>query len=143
MAAVLLVEDEPFVRRFITDALNDAGHAVHAVQNAEVALVILEEGVRFDLLITDIMLPWGIDGVELADRARRLQPDLGVIYVTGFARRNLSALHGTLLTKPMRISELLAAVKGAVAEGDARRPPPAAARRSPDTTEDDRGWRRG
>jgi CheY-like chemotaxis protein len=133
MAAVLVVEDEPFVRRFLTEALNDAGHAVHAVQNAEVALVILEEGVRFDLLITDIMLPWGIDGLELADRAKRIQPDLTVIYVTGFAgvaRRDLSALHGALLTKPMRVSQLLAAVGSAVAQAAARRAPPAAAIRA-------------
>jgi CheY-like chemotaxis protein len=147
MAAVLVVEDEPFVRRFLTDALNDAGHAVHAVQNAEVALVILEEGVRFDLLITDIMLPWGIDGLELAQRAKRIQPDLGVVYVTGlagFTRCDLSALHGALLTKPMRVSQLLAAVEGAVAERGARSAPGVPGiRRQAASKEEHRPWRRG
>jgi CheY-like chemotaxis protein len=147
MATVLVVEDEAFVRRFLTEALSGAGHAVHAVQNAEVALVILEEGVRFDLLITDVMLPWGIDGLELAERAKRIQPDLKVVYVTGlagFARRDLSALHGALLTKPMRVSQLLAAVKAAVAERDARGAPRVAGiRRHAATTEEHRPWRRG
>jgi CheY-like chemotaxis protein len=118
MLNVLLVEDEPHAREFITTVLNDAGHAVHAVQNAEVALVILEEGVRFDLLITDIMLPWGMDGIQLAERATRLQPELRCLYVTGlagFSRRELGALRGPLLTKPMRVAKLCAAVDEAMA----------------------------
>jgi CheY-like chemotaxis protein len=120
MLRVLLVEDEPHAREFITTVLNDGGHAVHAVQNAEVALVILEEGVRFDLLITDIMLPWGIDGIQLAERATRLQSGLRCLYVTGlagFTRRELGALHGPLLTKPMRVTKLRAAVEEAMSGG--------------------------
>jgi CheY-like chemotaxis protein len=118
MLNVLLVEDEPHAREFIIEALTDAGHSVHGVQNGEVALVILEEGVHFDLLITDIMLPWGIDGLELVNRARRIRPALRFLYITGlagFSRRDLSALHGPLITKPMRLAQLLAAVESAAA----------------------------
>jgi CheY-like chemotaxis protein len=120
MARVLLVEDEPSTRAFLTEALEMAEHTVHAVANAEIALLMLEEGIRFDLLVTDILLPWGIDGIELADRAKDLRPDLKFLYVTGFAGytgRDVNAFHGVLLTKPMRVAELHSAADEALAGG--------------------------
>lgn len=120
MYAVLLVEDEPSTREFLAEALLEGGHRVHAVQNAEVALLMLEEGVPCDVVVTDVLLPWGIDGFEFARRARTVRPELKFLYVTGhsaLAHEDASALDGVLLTKPMRLYELHAAVEEAVAGG--------------------------
>ena len=82
--------------------------------NAEVALQILVAKVKFDLLFTDIVMSGVIDGFELADRAKRLQPDLKVLYATGFApvsRRSVDKLRGKPIHKPYRPDELASEVR--------------------------------
>jgi CheY-like chemotaxis protein len=121
--SILVVEDEDDVRELVATSLRHRGFSVLSVPNAEVALQILMEQVRFDLLFTDIVMPGVIDGFELADRAKRLQPDLKVLYATGFAhvsRRSIDTLHGKLIQKPYRPDELASEVHRALESGGAR-----------------------
>jgi CheY-like chemotaxis protein len=82
---VLVVEDNPAVRNFVTEALRSAGYQVFDAESAEVALDLLslsEESV--DLLLTDVVLP-RMDGYELARVARAVRPSLSVLYMSGYA----------------------------------------------------------
>ena len=86
MKRVLLVDDDDSVRGFLAMALRRAGYEVIAVDTAEMALNFFEQehvgGV--DLLLTDIVLP-GMDGLALAKRANDHQPDIHVLFITGFS----------------------------------------------------------
>ena len=115
--SILVVEDEDDVRELVATSLRHRGFSVLSVPNAEVALQILMEQVKFDLLFTDIVMPGIIDGFELADRAKRLQPDLKILYATGFAhvsRRSVDTLHGKLIQKPYRPDELASEIRRAL-----------------------------
>jgi PAS domain S-box-containing protein len=82
---VLIVEDEPTVRMLITDVLDSAGyHAIEAADGAA-GLKVLESGARVDLLITDVGLPGGMNGRQVADAGRVLRPGLKVLFITGYA----------------------------------------------------------
>jgi|HubBroStandDraft_1064217.scaffolds.fasta_scaffold07189_6 CheY-like chemotaxis protein len=121
--SILVVEDEDDVRELVATSLRHRGFSVLSVPNAEVALQILMEQVKFDLLFTDIVMPGIIDGFELADRAKRLQPDLKILYATGFAhvsRRSAETLHGKLIQKPYRPDELAIEVRRALESDSAR-----------------------
>ena len=112
--SILVVEDEDDVRELISTSLRNRGFSVLSVPNAEVALQILLEEVKFDLLFTDIVMPGIMDGFELADRAKRLQPGLKVIYATGYShvsRRPVEQLHGKLIQKPYRPDEIAVEVR--------------------------------
>ena len=114
--SILVVEDEDDVRELVSSSLRARGFSVLSVPNAEVALQILMEHVKFDLLFTDIVMPGVMDGFELADRAKRLQPGLKVIYATGFShisRRSSDQLHGKLIHKPYRPDEIAEEIRTA------------------------------
>ncbi len=109
MHSILFVDDDAAIRELMRRVLQHQGFFVHAVPTAEVALMLLQEGIHFDLLITDIVMPGGMNGFELADRAKALQPSLNIIYLTGFVnlpRRRLAELRGKLVAKPVRPSQL-------------------------------------
>lgn len=112
--SILVVEDEDDLRDLVATSLRNRGFSVLSVPNAEVALQILMEQVKFDLLFTDIVMPGIINGFELADRAKRLQPDLKILYTTGFsqvAADSARTLHGKLIRKPYRQDELASHVR--------------------------------
>jgi CheY-like chemotaxis protein len=92
--SILVVEDEPIVRMLVVDQLDDLGYRTVEAQDGHQALVLLRERGRFDLLLTDVGLP-GMDGRELASAARDLQPDLKILFATGYA-----ASHATMLGLP-------------------------------------------
>ena len=109
MYNVLFVDDEAMMRELVRCALEPRGYFVHAVPTAEVALMILKEDIHFDVMITDVVMPGGMNGFELAEAATRLQPGLQVIYLTGFVnlpRRQIAQLRGKLVYKPVLPSEL-------------------------------------
>ena len=81
---VLLVEDEDELRTMAEDALRTIGLGVVTAASAEIALVKLASAGPFDALVTDIILP-GLSGVELAQGARRVQPGIPVLYMTGYS----------------------------------------------------------
>jgi CheY-like chemotaxis protein len=80
---VLLVEDELLISQLVADWLSERGFAVHAAATGDEALAYMGDGGAVDVLFTDINLPGGIDGAELAQRARQMRPDLPIVYASG------------------------------------------------------------
>lgn len=83
--AILLVDDNAALQRVTVRRLTALGYRVHDAENGPAALAIIEAGERFDLLFTDIGLPGGMNGFELAHQARRRLPGLKVLFTTGYA----------------------------------------------------------
>jgi CheY-like chemotaxis protein len=81
--SVLLVEDEVLISRLIADRLSERGFAVYATASGEEAMLYLDSGERVDALVTDINLPGGMDGAQLARKARQRRPELPVVYTSG------------------------------------------------------------
>lgn len=113
---VLVVDDEPTVRMLIVDALSELGYACAEAVDGPSALALLQGGTKIDLLITDVGLPGGLNGRQVADAARSLRPDLKTLFITGYAE-NAVLNHGHIergmevLTKPFAISDLTARVE--------------------------------
>lgn len=108
---VLLVEDEMLVRAIAEEDLAEIGCDVTAAATGDEAAQLLRDGARFDLLVTDIRMPGAIDGWALAKLARTIQPDIKVIYVSGFAGDNHEPVCGSqFIKKPYRIDQLREAV---------------------------------
>ncbi len=113
MARILLAEDDDNMRAFLTRALERAGHAVTAVGDGDTALA-LAGGTNFDLLLADVVMP-GIDGIELARRASALQPELRVMFITGFAavalnQPGFAPRQPRVLAKPFHLRQLVGEV---------------------------------
>jgi len=116
---VLLVEDEPLVRELLHEDLADAGLAVHPVDCAEAGLAALEtDSGTLAVLVTDVNLGPGMDGVALVAEAQRRWPHIGVVVMTG-EESNLGRLPEPLrhscLIKPFNPPRLVAAVNALVA----------------------------
>lgn len=112
MARVLIVEDEGLLRELAVDEFCDAGYAVEQAANAEEALTILKHGAAFDVLFTDVRMPGSLDGWELGRIAGEIQPDIRVIYATGYSEttRSLSETEH-FLQKPYRCENVLGLIK--------------------------------
>ncbi|MGN2429402.1 response regulator [Pseudomonas syringae] len=112
---ILVVDDEPAVRLLIAELLEDLGYVVLQAEKGSDALVILQSKAAIDLLITDVGLPGGMNGRQVADAAREVRPDLKILFVTGYAENAVLA-HDTLepgmhvLPKPFAIAELIGRV---------------------------------
>lgn len=114
MSRILLAEDDDDMRRFLAKALEKAGYEVSAYENGRSAYETLK-GESFNLLLTDIVMP-EMDGIELARRATQLDPDLKVMFITGFAAVALNPDTETpkdakVLSKPFHLRELVGAVE--------------------------------
>ncbi len=107
--AVLLVDDEEYIRVVAVDMLTELGFEVREADSAEAALRALDEGLRPDLLITDHLMP-GVTGVELANAVCARLPATKVLIVSGFAEAEGLDLALPRLTKPFVQSELAAAL---------------------------------
>ncbi|WP_271204467.1 cell cycle two-component system response regulator CpdR [Methylopila jiangsuensis] len=110
---ILLAEDDDDMRRFLVKALENAGHAVVSFDNGLSAYHRLREE-PFELLLTDIVMP-EMDGIELARRATQLDPDIKVMFITGFAAVALNPDSQTpkdakILSKPFHLRELVSEV---------------------------------
>jgi len=109
MIRILLAEDDHAMREYLTRALERSGYAVSAVDRGTAALPLLESE-RFDLLLTDIVMP-EMDGIELAQRASDLAPGMRVMFITGFAAVTLKAgkqvPHARVLSKPFHLRDLV------------------------------------
>ena len=108
---ILLVEDDTDLRRVVCEALELMGHNVTTAVDGRDALVKLEQG-EFDVICSDVAMPNGMSGIELAERVRVLYPELRLILTSGYPRSELGALpDGTMfLTKPYRLAQLLDAL---------------------------------
>jgi nitrogen-specific signal transduction histidine kinase/ActR/RegA family two-component response regulator len=117
---VLVVEDEEAVRRLTERILQQSGFAVLSAADGPEALAILEApGSQIDLLVTDVVLPGGIDGGEIARRARLVREDLAVLFVSGYSRNVVldsgDADHDVhYLEKPFTAQQLLTGVREAL-----------------------------
>lgn len=112
MNTALLVEDELLIRELAYEYLRDFGFEVTIARDATEALGILREGHRFDLLFTDIRMPGGMDGRELAQEAKQMVEGLRVIYATGYADGGTPLERGEkLIGKPYTMSALREALK--------------------------------
>jgi two-component system cell cycle sensor histidine kinase/response regulator CckA len=111
---VLLVDDEPPLRRLAAHALKAAGHEVREAEDAEAALEVVAEGFVPEVLVSDVTMPGDMDGLALADALRDRLPRLSVVLVSGYAERTVGegvAGRGyVFLEKPFRMKALVAAV---------------------------------
>jgi CheY-like chemotaxis protein/signal transduction histidine kinase len=105
---VLVVEDDPDVRSITIARVGELGHNVLAAGNAQAALDILARDERIDLLFTDIAMPGGMNGLELARRALQLRPGIRILFVSGYtsASRHEGSAPGEFLQKPYRQEDL-------------------------------------
>ncbi|MEO1250722.1 MAG: response regulator [Pseudomonadota bacterium] len=118
MAAILLAEDDDSMRRFLKKALERAGHAVIDAAQGDEALTELQLR-EFDLLLTDIVMPV-MDGIELARRAAEIDPEMKIMFITGFAAVALNAANETpadakVLSKPFHLKDLVQEVDRVIA----------------------------
>jgi CheY-like chemotaxis protein len=81
--SVLLVEDEVLISNLVADCLTASGFIVHEVTTADEALRYIDSGANIDVLFTDVNLPGGMDGAELATRARERRPEMPIVYASG------------------------------------------------------------
>ena len=120
---VLVVDDEPAVRMLVTEVLEELGYAAIEAANGLAALQVLRSDVPLDLLITDVGLPDGMNGRQVADTGREVRPTLPVVFITGYAE-NAAVGNGHLepgmqvLTKPFALDVLAARIRAIVKAGE-------------------------
>ena len=109
---VLVVEDDDKVRQIVLRQLGELGYNVISASNGSQALKLLDRH-KVDLLFTDIVMPGGMSGLELGERAAAAAPMLRILYTSGFTRAGASgkAAGAALLSKPYRKSDLAARVR--------------------------------
>lgn len=108
---VLVIDDEPTVRMLVAELLGESGYAVIEAPDGPAGLKVLESNVRIDLLITDVGLPGGMNGRQVADAARVSRPNLKVLFITGYAENAVigkSRLEKGMyvMTKPFQVDML-------------------------------------
>ncbi|MDB5890797.1 MAG: hybrid sensor histidine kinase/response regulator [Polaromonas sp.] len=113
---ILIVEDEETIRVLMAEALQESGFQTLVAENGPAALRIFESGVPIDLLVSDVGLPGGLNGRQIADAARVKRPSLKVLFVTGYAE-NAAIREGQLeggmavLTKPFDLTTLITRIR--------------------------------
>lgn len=113
---VLVVDDEPTVRMLVTEVLEDLGYTAIEAADGPAGLKVLRSNVRIDLLVTDVGLPGGMNGRQVADAARVTRPGLKVLFITGYAE-NAVVGNGHLdpgmavLTKPFVMEALASRIR--------------------------------
>jgi PAS domain S-box-containing protein len=122
---VLLVEDHPGVREVAVKQLEEFGCRVLQAHDGHAALALLKEGQPVDLLFTDIVMPGGMTGVELARHATELRPGLRILFTSGFAENALQGDQDRLgdrnfLSKPYRKQDLMRRIREVLANPESR-----------------------
>jgi PAS domain S-box-containing protein len=113
---VLIVDDEPTVRMLVTEVLEDLGYTAIEAADGAAGLKVLRSDVRIDLLVTDVGLPGGMNGRQMADAGRTVRPGLKVLFITGYAE-NAVVGNGHLepgmqvLTKPFVMEALASRIR--------------------------------
>jgi PAS domain S-box-containing protein len=116
---VLVVDDEPTVRMLVTEVLEDLGYAAIEAADGASGLRVLQSDVRIDLLVTDVGLPGGMNGRQMAEAALVSRPNLKVLFITGYAE-NAALNHGHLapgmqvLVKPFALEALATRIRGLI-----------------------------
>ena len=119
---VLVVDDEPTIRMLVAEVLQDLGYSIIEAADGPAGMDVLRSGARIDLLVTDVGLPGGMNGRQVADAGRRLRPGLKVLFITGYAEGAVmgdghleTGMH--VLTKPFVMDELGHRIRNII-EGD-------------------------
>jgi len=113
---VLVIDDEPAVRMLVTEILGENGYRILEAEDGPSGLKLLQSDIRIDLLVTDVGLPGGLNGRQVADAARVKRPALKVLFITGFAE-NAAVGNGHLepgmsvLTKPFPMAAIVNKVR--------------------------------
>jgi CheY-like chemotaxis protein len=114
--SILVVEDDSLVRGYVTAQLDSLGYATRSVADAAEALALIDAGIMFDLLLTDVILTGGMNGRVLADEVARRRPAMKILYTSGYTENSI-VHHGRLdpgvllLAKPYRKAELARMVR--------------------------------
>jgi PAS domain S-box-containing protein len=129
---ILVVDDEASIRHLIDEVLDEQGYTVINAADGAAGIKVLQSGAKIDLLITDVGLPNGLNGRQVADAARALRPALKVLFITGYAE-NAAVGNGhlepgmELLTKPFTMQALTSKVADMMRRVDQSDPPVAKA----------------
>ncbi len=112
---ILLVEDDADVRRSLAAQMTGLGYRVIEAEDGASALAVLDDETQIDLLFTDIMIPGGVSGLELARQLLLLRPELRVLYTTGYSEDHVAKAgqleeDATVLRKPYDTAKLAAAI---------------------------------
>lgn len=116
---VLVVDDEPTVRMLVVEVLEDLGYSAIEASDGPGGLKLLQSDLRIDLLVTDVGLPGGMNGRQMADAGRESRPALKVLFITGYAE-NAALNHGHLapgtqvLTKPFALDTLASRIRSLI-----------------------------
>ncbi|GJD55124.1 PAS domain-containing protein [Methylobacterium dankookense] len=121
---VLVVDDEPTVRMLVNDILEDLGYTAIEAADSAAGLKVLQSDVRIDLLVTDVGLPGGMNGRQMADAGRVTRPDLKVLFITGYAENSILgnghlAPGMAVLTKPFAVDTMSARIRSMIEASDA------------------------
>lgn len=116
---VLVVDDEPSIRMLVTEVLQDLGYGAIEAADGPSGLDILRSTARIDLLVSDVGLPGGMNGRQLADAARALRPELKVLFITGYAEnlvleKQHLAEGMSVLTKPFSLETLAMRIRNLI-----------------------------
>lgn len=119
--SVLVVDDEPVIRMLVTEVLEELGYEVIEAADGPGGLRILQSNRRVDLLVTDVGLPGGMNGRQLADAARQRRPGLKVLFITGYAENavigNANLEPGMqVITKPFAMDVLTARIRAMIGD---------------------------
>jgi CheY-like chemotaxis protein len=126
---ILVVEDDALVRNFVIAQLHSLGYRTIAAADGRAALALVDEGAPFDLLFTDVIMPGGISGRQLADEVTRRRAGMKVLYTSGYTD-NAIVHHGRLdqgvllLTKPYRKPQLAQMIRLALSDEPLMAGPP-------------------
>ena len=114
---ILVVEDNPEIEKVISRALSKIGYDVHSVQNGPEAVAYLEDSPKkLDLLLTDMVLPDGLSGLDIARKLRQVRPDTKIIFMTGYSDVSTNdddeaIQRSPLLNKPFKLGELTSVIR--------------------------------
>ncbi|MBM3566237.1 MAG: response regulator [Alphaproteobacteria bacterium] len=118
---ILYVEDDAHVRNALLKVLSLFGYRVLSAENAIEASKLLESGATFDLLLSDIVMPGGMSGVDLADKVRKTRPEIPILLITAYSdeelrRQAINGLGYKVLRKPVQIRALAEAIEKSLGE---------------------------
>lgn len=118
---ILLVEDNPNVRRTAVRRLTDLGYVTIEADGGAAALEMVKSGLDFDLLLTDVVMPGGMSGYQLADELEKLRPGAKVLFTSGYTEMAANGLksmrRGSLISKPYTKRDLVRAIRSALDDG--------------------------
>jgi len=118
---ILVVEDDPLVRNYVVTQLASLGYKTIAAADSRAALALVDKGEKFDLLFTDVIMPGGMNGRQLAEAVAKRRPGLKVLYTSGYTE-NAIVHHGRLdegvllLAKPYRKAQLASMLQQALGQ---------------------------